>query len=230
MMERNRTRIGLVALTALILAAAPATAQGVLPRYNGIYLDPDLDIFSFIGTDAVELGFLRNEIYARYGRPFKTPAYRDYFLAQAWYREIPGYTDAWLSARDLELAQELLRLEKPAAPEPLYRSLLLRQGEFYMDDGMRIVLLNGREGMMVVDYGSSPYGGSYGGYYGGSYGSGGESGETITWTVAGDWLIFLRRYQGAEFLYATLPDPTTGSCGAVYLRIDDPELVRRLRL
>jgi hypothetical protein len=43
------------------------------------------------------LPYLRNEVYARYGRPFVTREYQDYFNRQRWYTVRSDYTDAWAS-------------------------------------------------------------------------------------------------------------------------------------
>lgn len=43
------------------------------------------------GFSCPSLWVMRNEIYARHGRPFRVPAVHRYFLAQAWYEADPGY-------------------------------------------------------------------------------------------------------------------------------------------
>ena len=40
---------------------------------------------------------MRNEIFAQYGRSFKTPKWQKHFGAQDWYQIRADYTDEWLS-------------------------------------------------------------------------------------------------------------------------------------
>jgi hypothetical protein len=47
-----------------------------------------------------DLRLLRNTIYARRGRPFKSTILQDHFNGMSWYHIDPGYTDARLTAND----------------------------------------------------------------------------------------------------------------------------------
>jgi hypothetical protein len=47
-----------------------------------------------------DLRILRNLIYARRGRPFKSPILREYFERMDWYHADPKYTDARLTKND----------------------------------------------------------------------------------------------------------------------------------
>jgi hypothetical protein len=47
-----------------------------------------------------DLRVLRNTIYARRGRPFKSPLLRKHFEGMSWYKVDAGYTDKRLSAND----------------------------------------------------------------------------------------------------------------------------------
>ncbi len=47
-----------------------------------------------------DLRLLRNAIYARRGRPFKSPILREHFHGMKWYRENAAYTDKLLSETD----------------------------------------------------------------------------------------------------------------------------------
>jgi hypothetical protein len=47
-----------------------------------------------------DLRLLRNTIYARRGRPFKSEILRDHFQGLAWYKVVPDYSDKLLSAND----------------------------------------------------------------------------------------------------------------------------------
>ncbi|MEI6501467.1 MAG: stalk domain-containing protein [Armatimonadota bacterium] len=61
-----------------------------------------------VGCNNWTLTLMRMEIEARHGRGFAVPALRDYFAAQAWYRLIPGYSDALLTPLERRNAQEIL--------------------------------------------------------------------------------------------------------------------------
>lgn len=52
----------------------------------------------FSGLFTEDLRLLRNEIYARHGRVFKTKILNDYFSEQTWYRPDLNYSDAILTA------------------------------------------------------------------------------------------------------------------------------------
>ncbi len=230
-------------LLALSVPAVPALAQEVLPGYTGIYNNPDVDIFDFLTVPQERIGQQRNEIYARYGRPFVTETYRAFFSTKPWYREKPAFTEAWLTPRERELAQGLLRLEKPAMAPSQYRQALLSLGQFQLDESRTLLLLGEGFGLVVsatsrgYSYGGS-YGGyddSYGGYYGSPYGGYGDGygfqEETVSWTTVGDWLVISRNIAGGYvILQATLPDLRTGLCGTIHVRQDAYELATKLGL
>jgi hypothetical protein len=55
-----------------------------------------------------DLRLLRNMVYARRGRPFRSPLLREYFGKLDWYKADPGYTDARLKPvdrRNIKLVQ-----------------------------------------------------------------------------------------------------------------------------
>ena len=52
----------------------------------------------FSGLFTEDLRLLRNEIYARHGRIFKTKILNDYFSEQPWYKPDPNYSDSMLTA------------------------------------------------------------------------------------------------------------------------------------
>lgn len=57
-----------------------------------------------------DLRILRNLIYARRGRPFKSPILREYFERMEWYHADPKYTDARLTKNDkrnIKIVQDL---------------------------------------------------------------------------------------------------------------------------
>lgn len=62
--------------------------QGYILRDSGTRLLTKSDLS---GLSRNDLALARNEIYARYGRRFTTPAYQRYFETKSWYSENPNY-------------------------------------------------------------------------------------------------------------------------------------------
>ncbi len=57
-----------------------------------------------------DLGYIRNEILARHGYPFKTQKYADYFASQDWYARNDGFSFDLLSqaeSRNVELIKQM---------------------------------------------------------------------------------------------------------------------------
>jgi len=67
-----------------------------------------------------ELRLLTNEIYARYGRPFKNPDIQKYFSTQSWYKVNPRYNDDMLQEEEKFLVKQLFQIE---ANKPIRASL-----------------------------------------------------------------------------------------------------------
>jgi len=65
---------------------------------------------SLAGKSLEELYLMRNEIYARHGKPFKTHELHTYFRSQDWYKLNLNYTDSRLS--QVEMANAKLIREK----------------------------------------------------------------------------------------------------------------------
>lgn len=61
-----------------------------------------ISLASLEGKSLQDLYLMRNEIYARHGRPFKTRELDVYFKSQNWYRLDLAYTDSRLTKTDLE--------------------------------------------------------------------------------------------------------------------------------
>jgi len=59
-----------------------------------------------------ELWILRNTIFARHGRPFKTYELHHYFMSTGWYKPNDKYSDNLLSQTELNNAQLILKAEK----------------------------------------------------------------------------------------------------------------------
>lgn len=58
-----------------------------------------------------ELQLKRNEIFARYGRTFKTSWIQEYFNKQSWYSPNPDYSDSLLTDEDVELIKLIKEVE-----------------------------------------------------------------------------------------------------------------------
>jgi hypothetical protein len=63
-------------------------------------LDTLLDVGALRQLSLRDLRLLRNSIYARRGRPFKSPFIREHFRGMSWYKENPAYTDKLLTETD----------------------------------------------------------------------------------------------------------------------------------
>jgi hypothetical protein len=78
----------------------PATSQRIIS-------DNDLQRFS-----KKDVQLIRNEIYARHGRPFVTPWIREYFQSKPWYRVNPRFSDNLLSDIEKTNVQVIVAYEK----------------------------------------------------------------------------------------------------------------------
>ena len=73
-----------------------------------------IDTASLEGLFTEDLRRLRNEIYARHGRPFKDAELRAYFTSFDWYKADPKFRESSLSAIERANAAAILRLEEGA--------------------------------------------------------------------------------------------------------------------
>lgn len=64
------------------------------------------------GKTPKELTLMRNEIYARHGRPFKRRDLREYFLKKPWYKPDRSYRDSRLNDIERKNAAFILRYQK----------------------------------------------------------------------------------------------------------------------
>jgi hypothetical protein len=81
---------------------------GVPEDYDGCIMDwPSSDVMACDGYD-----HMRNAIFARYGRAFKTPAWQKTFSKTDWYEIRKDYTDEWLSDTAQANVKQLLRMKK----------------------------------------------------------------------------------------------------------------------
>ncbi len=79
--------------------------QNNVPVSNGDYIIPTsaskvLTDADLSGLNAQQLTYARNEIYARYGRPFQSNELKQYFQSKSWYHENPAYNDTQVSKQE----------------------------------------------------------------------------------------------------------------------------------
>jgi len=70
------------------------------PMEDPALLDAQLSVEQLNDLSRRDLRMLRNMVYARRGRPFKSALLTKYFDAASWYEVDPSYTEAKLSALD----------------------------------------------------------------------------------------------------------------------------------
>ncbi len=93
-------------------ARPPAGPASTGPRTGGTYLATwtsqrqvtDADLAGYTNW---QLTLMRNEIYARHGRPFKNSHIRSYFLSQSWYSPNANYQDSWLTSLEQQNAAHI---------------------------------------------------------------------------------------------------------------------------
>ena len=82
-------------------SSSSAQNAAQLPGYKGTYArDPALSPVRVAAWPVARLRIKRNEIYARYGRAFKSADLNKHFTAQSWYRVSDSYSDALLTKND----------------------------------------------------------------------------------------------------------------------------------
>jgi hypothetical protein len=64
-----------------------------------------------------DLKLLRNAVFARRGRPFKTPLVAGHFKTVSWYKPDPAYQDSRLTEIDKKNVQLILSLEQKLRPK-----------------------------------------------------------------------------------------------------------------
>lgn len=83
----------------------------------GLFSPPDFELQApaeqeLDAMSKEELIILRNSFFAKYGRKFDIPWLKDYFSAQSWYSENPGYSNWLLSDWDIETMRMIHAVEK----------------------------------------------------------------------------------------------------------------------
>ena len=112
----------LAAIAFLLPAAAMAQeripltdSNGVLENYFGKFKGKELMSFIDICMNYMSLDQLRRDIFAKYGKPFKSPADRKYYYDSYWYEANPKYHEGLLTEIDFE---NIARIDAIATPLP----------------------------------------------------------------------------------------------------------------
>jgi hypothetical protein len=82
------------------IALSRASASDTSPLADPSRLDTLVSREELLALSPRDIWFLRNTIYARRGRPFRTSLLREYFASMEWYRPDPAYNDARLRRVD----------------------------------------------------------------------------------------------------------------------------------
>ena len=102
----------------VVFSAALALAQDAgRPTSPQAPVDRLLTRADLEGRSADELALMRNTIYARAGRTFKSPKLREYFAAQPWYR--PTASANKLTAVDAANVRTIATRERELATKPI---------------------------------------------------------------------------------------------------------------
>ncbi|HLL55374.1 MAG TPA: YARHG domain-containing protein, partial [Myxococcaceae bacterium] len=88
-----------------------ATDSGQLAKNEGS-LDAVLSVTELRQLSLRDLRLLRNTIYARRGRPFKSKLLQEHFARMPWYKPNPAYTDKRLTKNDQRNVALISQVEK----------------------------------------------------------------------------------------------------------------------
>jgi len=90
----------------------PKPRAGAALALFGIPLDRQITVAEVRALSREQRWYLRNAIYARRGRPFKTAELTDYFTEAGWYTPRADYSDALLSDLDRRNVQLIQSVER----------------------------------------------------------------------------------------------------------------------
>lgn len=179
--------------------------QGVLRGYHGYWSRwrlQEFNVFHLMELEPERWPYIRNEIFARYGRSFRTPAYQDHFDARSWYKVRPNYNESWVPPRERAIAQTILSVERPAHTPEQLRSRVLEQIEYQGDQAS--LTFTGPQTVVWTDPGVAF-----------TYGISGDRPHNLQWRAYGDWIVVLSRPRFEEGYYAVAYrlDHATGTIG-----------------
>ena len=167
-----------VFLLLVLCTVAMLQAQNVLPGYSGYWDNPKkITILDLIEFYPDKLPYLRNEIFARYGRPFTTKVYQDYFRAKRWYQEKGNFSESWLSQTDSANAEFISSVEQTIQSIDATAAQVLKNIEY--SDGRAVLTFTSRQQLIWsdrdVDFGA--------------YGLSGSNKTNLPWFAMGNWIL-----------------------------------------
>ena len=167
-----------IVLMLVLCGASVLCAQSVLSGYRGYWeRSRQINIIDLIEFYPDHLPFLRNEIYARYGRPFVNQTYRDYFRAKSWYQEKSNFSESWLTQNDKVNAEFISSIERSVKNDEEVTAQVLRNIEY--TGGRAVMTFTSRNELRwsdsQVDFGP--------------YGLSGDYMQSLNWFVMGDWVL-----------------------------------------
>jgi hypothetical protein len=167
------------ALQSVQTESSGTSNTNVLPGYSGYWThDRLINIIELIEFYPDQLPYLRNEIYACYGRPFVNQTYKEYFKAKSWYHEKSGFLESWLSKTDRDNADFIASVEREALTSIDEITGQVLKNIEYTDGSIALTFTSRYELIlsdMEVDFGP--------------YGLSGNGGQTISWAVIGAWIL-----------------------------------------
>lgn len=117
-------------------AAAASANPRQLQRYRGTFADDPLLTPSQVAMTAPrQHRTLRNEVFARYGRAFKSADLQAHFAKEPWYQVVPDFSEDWLTSNDRANVALIQRFEGDTEAKAL------KQGE-YTGSMYRLVLVD----------------------------------------------------------------------------------------
>jgi YARHG domain len=109
--QRPEDKIDLRLVSMRLGKWAGSADQDRTPLEDPTLLDKQITMAGLKDFSRRDLRLLRNLIYARRGRPFKSDLLKGYFAAVDWYKPDPAYTDARLNLLDRRNINVILSLE-----------------------------------------------------------------------------------------------------------------------
>ncbi len=167
----------------LLITTFHIQSQEVFSDYDGFWKkDIEISVIDLIPFYPGNLGKIRNEVFARYGRTFKTRSYQDYFLSTDWYKVIPEYQESWPSRIDMRNAQLIFSVERPQYSRDQVNKIVLQNIQ-YTGNNINITF-TGSDTVIWSDTRVD---------FGGMYGSNGQNNHNMRWIYFGDWILVYRK-------------------------------------
>jgi hypothetical protein len=184
--------------------AAPAPAadnsSGRLAGYDGRFADgAALSPADAARIDSSELRIVRNEVFAQYGRAFRSEDLQAHFGATGWYSVNEAYTDELLTRTDQQNVALLKTFEGDAA-----KAKALKRGQYMHGDSAALQIFS-ESGAELVDMTGDIYNWEH---------------QARSWTALGDWVV---TWEGASTWKPS--DPSISSAQLWKLNHDDGTVI-----